>query len=496
MDVGKPQPENGRKLKLSAINVPPDGGWGLVVVAAAHVSLLLSIGSLTAFGPFINKLKDYFDDTTSSVAGISGTAIFVTYAIGPIASALNNKIGCRLVVFIGGLVASIGLVLSFLATTTIHLYFTYGIISGIGYGLAMTPTMAITASYFKRYYALANGIVFTGVGIGWIALPPLYQTGIQVFGWRGSILILAAVTSNICVCACVFRPPPMRIVSVSKNSLMDIDNDVQLYTTDPLLEHARDTKKIYQKINDTSIKNSNRCCQFMTGIFNPKLFRDPLFLLQMLVFFIFGLGFYPTILLLVPRAVSYGIPYPWPTVVLTAWGVTSVIGRATHGMIVDRKILTSWQAAGLALIVCGLLNIFSFPATTFLGLAILYSVFGFANGVQHPIAVVAIKDFVGVSKFPEALGFCNMCLGISGLIGPPVAGSVYDITGNYYNSYLFAGCLLFAGGVLELVGPICLHKFYGIIPDCKQNVIETANETDNNKTKVVADADQDFDDSV
>nr|XP_006816428.1 PREDICTED: monocarboxylate transporter 12-like [Saccoglossus kowalevskii] len=397
--------------------------------------------------------------------------------MGPIASALNNKIGCRLVVFIGGLVASIGLILSFLATTTIHLYLTYGIISGIGYGLALTPTMAITASYFKRYYALANGIVFTGVGIGWIALPPLYQTGIQVFGWRGSILILAAVTLNICVCACVLRPPPMRIVSVSKNSLMDSDSDVQLHTTDPLLEHARNTEKIQHKINDTSIKNSNRCCQFMTGIFNPKLFRDPLFFLQMMVFFLIGVGFYPTILLSVPRAVSYGIPYPWPTVVMTAWGVTSVIGRATHGVIIDCKILTAWQAAGLMLIVCGLVNIFSFPATTFLSLVFLYSIFGFANGVWHPLTVATVKEFVGILKFQKALGFCNMCLGISALIGPPVAGSIYDITGNYYNSFLFAGCSLCAAGVLELVGPIYLQRFHGLIPDCKQHMVETTTQT-------------------
>ena len=51
--------------------------------------------------------------------------------IGPLASMLTNRFGCRLVAVIGGFVGALGMVLSMLATNIYHLYLTFGVITGI-----------------------------------------------------------------------------------------------------------------------------------------------------------------------------------------------------------------------------------------------------------------------------------------------------------------------------------------------------------------------------
>lgn len=48
----------------------------------------------------------------------------------PVTSMLCQKYSCRAVVFIGGLFCALGLTTSYFATSLIHLFFTFGILTG------------------------------------------------------------------------------------------------------------------------------------------------------------------------------------------------------------------------------------------------------------------------------------------------------------------------------------------------------------------------------
>lgn len=49
---------------------------------------------------------------------------------GPIASALTNRYGCRLVTIVGAIVASTGFILSLFAPNIYYLFFSFGVLSG------------------------------------------------------------------------------------------------------------------------------------------------------------------------------------------------------------------------------------------------------------------------------------------------------------------------------------------------------------------------------
>ena len=64
-----------------------------------------------------------------------------------------------------------------------------------------------TGQYFKKKRALAIGISFSGGGTGTFAFLPLFRLIIDTYGWRYSLLILAAcVALNGCVFGSLLRP--------------------------------------------------------------------------------------------------------------------------------------------------------------------------------------------------------------------------------------------------------------------------------------------------
>lgn len=71
-------------------------------------------------------------------------------AAGPIASAVSNKIGCRLTTIGGALIASAGCALSYFATSLAFLTFSVGIVMGFGFGMMYCPAIMIVTMYFER----------------------------------------------------------------------------------------------------------------------------------------------------------------------------------------------------------------------------------------------------------------------------------------------------------------------------------------------------------
>lgn len=60
--------------------------------------------------------------------------------------------------------------------------------------------------YFCERTALAYGIGLSGSGIGTFVLAPLVQLLIDLYSWRGALLVLSAFVANLCVCGALLRP--------------------------------------------------------------------------------------------------------------------------------------------------------------------------------------------------------------------------------------------------------------------------------------------------
>ena len=92
---------------------------------------------------------------------------------GPIASYFTNRYGCRLVTIGGAVLAATGLAVSAAADSIIVLYFTVGVLTGLGFGLIYLPAIVSVSIYFEKKRGFATGIAVCGSGLGTFLFAPL-----------------------------------------------------------------------------------------------------------------------------------------------------------------------------------------------------------------------------------------------------------------------------------------------------------------------------------
>ncbi|XP_070579218.1 monocarboxylate transporter 3-like [Ptychodera flava] len=188
----------------------PDGGWGWVVTGACFSCLLFTPGLSEAFGIFFVEFRRYFGADAAEVSWIASIMMSMTLFASPLAAGLSIKFGCRPVVFVAAILSSFGFGLSSFATGIYFLYLSFGLITGISYGLVFIPSIVLVSYYFKKRHALANGVAFAGSSMGVMIFPPLCHYLIEHYGWRGALLILSGLNLNLCVAASLYRPPPLK----------------------------------------------------------------------------------------------------------------------------------------------------------------------------------------------------------------------------------------------------------------------------------------------
>nr|CAH7743359.1 unnamed protein product [Callosobruchus chinensis] len=181
--------------------VPPDGGWGWLVLFGATMVNILIPGTIKSFGVLFVEFGEVFDASKAEVMWIPSLCYFLYSSLGPLSSILSVKYSYRLVTVIGGASAALGMILGYWANSVYYLYFSYGILVGFGAGLSFPPTVYIVCSYFVKLRGVANGICISGSAFGSILIPPLLRVILDTYSTRGTMLIMGGITLNVFVAA-------------------------------------------------------------------------------------------------------------------------------------------------------------------------------------------------------------------------------------------------------------------------------------------------------
>jgi MFS family permease len=175
--------ENEKKMDKWKL-VPPDGGWGWLVLFGSTLVNVLIPGTIKSFGVLFAAFIDDFNTSSADAAAIPGICYFLYSSLGPVSSILSLKYSYRTVTLIGGTFAAAGMILSFFADSVAYLCISYGVLVGTGAGLSFPPTVYIVTSYFVRLRGLANGLCISGSALGSIILPPIIQIMLDFYGCR------------------------------------------------------------------------------------------------------------------------------------------------------------------------------------------------------------------------------------------------------------------------------------------------------------------------
>lgn len=128
------------------------------------------------------------------------------FLLGPVATALCQRFGCRKIAVFGGFLCCIGMGFSAHASSLQMMYVTFGLTWGLGTSFCYFPTLIILVPYFNEKLALVNGIVSAGAGVGTLILSPTIQWFATEYGVKNMFYGLAGLHSLVLFSAFLYRP--------------------------------------------------------------------------------------------------------------------------------------------------------------------------------------------------------------------------------------------------------------------------------------------------
>lgn len=385
--------------------------YGWYIVAASLLIIILDGLLLYSFGVFLPFINDEFGLTRTE-----GSALFSFRAIiaAPgfiIAGRLIDKYDPRIVIFGGGSLAALGMVLSGFAENTWQLILFYSVFVGLGDTVLYITCVAVVSRWFTKKRAFAIGIITTGVPLSGLLTNPLTASLIKNFGLQHAFISLGIIMLIALLAAFVMRGYPK-------------DLGLKPYGEEDLEE------------NDTSANGvkSNNKTEDWTAL---EAISTPFYWIMYLMF---ALAFI-TFLIIVTQFYNFEIDLNISA--LAAAGPPAAIGL---GSIIGRTVLTSLLAEVLeyrkVLLVCliaqGSSIILLLAFDKIWAFYLFGLLFGFFYSACIPIFPTVLAKFFGLKAMGTIYGIFGTSYSIAAISAPILAGYVFDITGSYYYPFLFA----------------------------------------------------------
>uniref|UniRef100_A0A3P8Y224 Major facilitator superfamily (MFS) profile domain-containing protein n=1 Tax=Esox lucius TaxID=8010 RepID=A0A3P8Y224_ESOLU len=430
----------------------PDGGWGWAVLTGCFVITGFSYAFPKAVSVFFKELIKEFGVGYSDTAWISSILLAMLYGTGPLCSVLVNRFGCRPVMMVGGLFASLGMILASQSTSIIHIYLTTGVITGLGLALNFQPSLIMLNRYFSEKRPLANGLAAAGSPVALCCLSPLGQALQYQYGWRGGFLILGGLLLNCCACGALMRP----LKGPSKKNELELEE-----------KEVKEVEKPHAKSKP---------------LLDFTVFKDKGFLIYTIAASIMVLGLFVPPVFVVSYAKELGNEDTKSALLLTILGFIDIFARPTCGIIAGMKWVRPRVVYmfSFAMLFNGCTDLVGSQAKDYPSLVVFCIFFGISYGMVGALQFEVLMAIVGTEKFSSAIGLVLLMEAIAVLVGPPGAGRLLDATKNYMYVFLLAGFeVVFAAVVLAS----CNFLFIKTKPSEPAAELENGTVTEKEETK-------------
>nr|KAF6497728.1 solute carrier family 16 member 14 [Rousettus aegyptiacus] len=126
-DIGYDFEDDPKDKKTLKPHPDIDGGWAWMMVLSSFFVHILIMGSQMALGILNVEWLEEFHQSRGLTAWVSSLSMGITLIVGPFIGLFINTCGCRRTAIIGGLVNSLGWVLSAYAANVHYLFITFGV---------------------------------------------------------------------------------------------------------------------------------------------------------------------------------------------------------------------------------------------------------------------------------------------------------------------------------------------------------------------------------
>ncbi|XP_039290596.1 monocarboxylate transporter 14 [Nilaparvata lugens] len=149
--------------------------------------------------------------------------------------------------------------------------------------------------------------------------------------------------------------------------------------------------------------------------------------------------------------------------VLSVIGGTNTVGMVALGWLGDRPWVDVATAYSICLTICGLATC-AIPLCidNYYLLLTASGVFGLTFASNFSFTPPITVKLISLERFTSAYGLILLCQGIGNLLGPPLGGAVFDLTGSWDLAFYLAGILILISGLLICLIPMTRNRvIYG-----------------------------------
>lgn len=169
-----------------------------LVFTCIFFNVFICVGLPFSLGVLYPEFKVTFNSSNAEAATIVSVAAGLITCGGIVGGLLVNKIGSRFTILLGALLSFIGTFASFFAMNVWFLVASLGVLMGLGNAIVYIPSMVVISEQFPNS-VMATLIITAARPAGVIMLPLLINALLDVYFWRGTLLLTSAFVLNICV---------------------------------------------------------------------------------------------------------------------------------------------------------------------------------------------------------------------------------------------------------------------------------------------------------
>ncbi|XP_077993661.1 monocarboxylate transporter 13-like [Glandiceps talaboti] len=436
-----------KKIKQSwrDSSVNPPKMWKYVIVLCNFIVTTFCIGLNYGLWIMVDELRAYFKDyryyaprdevDTKWMVYIN---VFMVNITGPIAGLLANRYGHRFIAFLGAALSTFGLFISGFTKSVGFLCFSYGIVTGAGFGLVLVPSLGMLPRYFPKRYTIANAIAFIGTSMSIFFFPPLFRCVAEKYGRRSVFFILACLNAQLMVVVMLLR-------NIHRKPPADLENIPPTNSTN------ESTQRNFQERMSQKLKNLARDLDL-------KLFKEsPPFCMLVVAMFFIGIGHNIVILHLVSHAKSMGFTDNQSEFLMQMCGVGMIAGQIIHGLLsLGLHFKARLTMFGFSLVIVALVALLSSLPDTLAGHVALAALIGFLSGVYFPLIIIVVRHFIlplDAWRITAAFGIALPLFGLGALIGLPVGDTLNESFNNHNSSYFLAGVALMISAIMMISLP-------------------------------------------
>jgi sugar phosphate permease len=410
-----------RPRVLASARARADGlfyGWW-IVIAAGGIQFLQNALLGSAFGAYVVVLRDEFGWSKTALSAASSLREMESGVIGPVQGMLLQRFGPRRICQIGIVIFASGFFL-FSRIESLPAFFATFLVMAIGASLCGYLTLTYAGvQWFERRRATALSLMSVGGALGGLAVRGTVVS-MESLGWRETAVIsgvLILVIGLPLAQVIRFRPADYGMhpdgVDPATESPEEAAASALTSAQEFTLRQAVRTRAFW------FVSFGHGSALFVVSAMNVHLIsylKDDLG---------YTLGFATTLSLMLP--------------------LLFLVSTLSAGPLGDR-FSKRWLVVGCMFMHAGGLLILSYAQN--LAMVVAFALLhGLAWGFRGPQMAAIRADYFGRKSFPTIMGVSNGIIIIGTILGPIIAGYMYDRTGEYRIGFNILAGLAAAGSI-------------------------------------------------